>query len=88
VLGSDPELARVRNLISNATRRTPPDGTVVLTAGTRDGHAWLRVQDGCGGIPEPGRERVFEVAFQAAWRAPHRTSRTPARGWLRPSPDG
>jgi signal transduction histidine kinase len=38
VHGSDPELARVlRNLLSNAIRHTPPDGTVVVAAGARDG---------------------------------------------------
>lgn len=73
VWGSDPELARVvRNLVSNAVRHTPPDGTVVLAAGTEDGQAWLRVQDGCGGIPEHDLERVFDVAFRGT------TARTPA----------
>ena len=65
VQGSDPELARVvRNLLSNAIRHTPPDGTVVVAAGTRDGQAWLRVDDGCGGIPEPDLERVFDVGYR------------------------
>lgn len=65
VSGSDPELARVvRNLLSNAIRHTPPRGTVVLTAG-REGHqAWLRVDDGCGGIDAAELERVFEVAYR------------------------
>jgi signal transduction histidine kinase len=73
VLGSDPELARVvRNLVSNAVRHTPPDGTVMLAAGTRDGRAWLGVQDGCGGIPEDDLARVFEVAFRGSVaRSPH-----------------
>ncbi len=80
VLGSDPELARViRNLISNAVRHTPPDGTVMLAAGTRDGQAWLRVEDGCGGIPEPDLERVFEVAFRGSVaRTPQGSSDTGA----------
>jgi signal transduction histidine kinase len=73
VWGSDPELARVvRNLISNAVRHTPPDGTVVLAAGIEDGQAWLRVQDGCGGIPESDLDRVFDVAFRGT------VARTPA----------
>jgi signal transduction histidine kinase len=73
VWGSDPELARVvRNLISNAVRHTPPDGTVVLAAGAEDGQAWLRVQDGCGGIPEQDLDRVFDVAFRGS------AARTPA----------
>jgi signal transduction histidine kinase len=67
VRGSDPDLARVvRNLVSNAIRHTPPDGTVVLAAGVEDGQAWLRVEDGCGGIPEPDLDRVFDVAFRGS----------------------
>ncbi|MGQ0718432.1 MAG: sensor histidine kinase [Pseudonocardiales bacterium] len=73
VHGSDPELARVvRNLLSNAIRHTPPDGTVVVAAGSRDGQAWLRVDDACGGIPEHDLERVFDVAYRG------NTARTPA----------
>jgi signal transduction histidine kinase len=67
VRGSDPELARVvRNLLSNAIRHTPPDGAVVVAAGVDDDLAWLRVDDGCGGIPEDDLERVFDVAFRGA----------------------
>jgi signal transduction histidine kinase len=73
VHGSDPELARVvRNLLSNAIRHTPPDGTVVVAAGARDGQAWLRVDDACGGIPEHELDRVFDVAYRG------NTARTPA----------
>lgn len=65
VQGSDPELARVvRNLLSNAIRYTPPDGTVVVAAGERNGHAWLRIDDACGGIPETDLERLFDVAYR------------------------
>ncbi len=67
VLGSDPELARVvRNLLSNAIRHTPPDGAVVVAAGVTDDRAWLRVDDGCGGIPVDHLDRVFDVAFRGA----------------------
>ncbi len=67
VLGSDPELARVvRNLLSNAIRHTPPDGAVVVAAGASEDGAWLRVDDGCGGIPDDDLERVFDVAFRGA----------------------
>ncbi|MGH3868324.1 MAG: sensor histidine kinase [Pseudonocardiaceae bacterium] len=73
VRGSDPELARVvRNLLSNAIRHTPPDGTVVVAAGARDGQAWLRVDDACGGIPDNDLDRVFDVAYRG------NTARTPA----------
>jgi signal transduction histidine kinase len=77
VLGSDPELARVvRNLLSNAIRHTPPDGAVVVAAGVSDDRAWLRVDDGCGGIPDDDLDRVFDVAFRgAAARTPDAQSR-------------
>jgi signal transduction histidine kinase len=85
VRGSDRELARVvRNLLTNAIRHTPPDGSVVVAAGTeRDEtgreHAWFHVDDGCGGIPAEDIDRVFDVAFRGA------TARTPgeaSRGGL------
>jgi signal transduction histidine kinase len=77
VRGSDPELARVvRNLLSNAIRHTPPDGTVVVAAGAAGDQAWLRVDDACGGIPPGDLDRVFDVAFRgAAARTPDDGSR-------------
>ena len=73
VLGSDPELARVvRNLVSNAIRHTPPDGTVAVQLGVDGSNAVLSVDDSCGGIPEQELSRVFEVAFRGS------SARTPA----------
>lgn len=79
VLGSDPELARiVRNLVSNAIRHTPPDGTVAVQVGV-DGHdAVLAVDDSCGGIPENELARVFEVAFRGT------AARTPSTAGSEP----
>lgn len=75
VHGSDSELTRaVRNLLANAIRHTPAGGRVELTAGHRGDVAWLRVQDGCGGIPEADLERVFAVGFRGG------TARTPGEG--------
>jgi signal transduction histidine kinase len=75
VIGSDPELARVvRNLVSNAIRHTPPDGTVAVQVGIDGGQAVLAVDDGCGGIPEHELGRVFDVAFRGT------SARTPASG--------
>ncbi|MBK1787159.1 sensor histidine kinase [Prauserella cavernicola] len=72
VTGSDAELARiVRNLVSNAIRHTPPDGTVAVRIGVHDRDAFLAVEDGCGGIPEDEIDRVFDVAFRGS------QSRTP-----------
>lgn len=65
VLGSDPELGRVvRNLLSNAIRHTPSDQTVVVSAGSDSGEAWMSVEDSCGGIPEQDLDRVFDVAYR------------------------
>ena len=67
VLGSDPELARVvRNLVSNAIRHTPPDGTVAVQIGVDGADAVLAVDDGCGGIPDADLARVFDVAFRGS----------------------
>ncbi|KAB1911588.1 sensor histidine kinase KdpD [Micromonospora sp. AMSO31t] len=65
VTASEPELARVvRNLLLNAIRYTPEDGTVRVDAGHSGGDAWLAVADTCGGIPEADLPRLFEVAFR------------------------
>lgn len=73
VLGSDPELARVvGNLVSNAIRHTPPDGTVAVRVGVDGADAVLAVDDGCGGIPDVELARVFDVAFRGS------AARTPA----------
>jgi signal transduction histidine kinase len=62
---STPEVARaLRNLLENAIRHTPTDGTVRVEAGVDDGHAYVAVADACGGIPEPDLERVFDIAFR------------------------
>ncbi|HKS44157.1 MAG TPA: HAMP domain-containing sensor histidine kinase [Amycolatopsis sp.] len=78
VAGSDPELARiVRNLVSNAIRHTPPDGTVAIRVGIDGDSAVLAVDDGCGGIPEDEIGRVFEVAFRGTQaRTPDRSGGT------------
>lgn len=62
---SAPELLRaLRNILENAIRHTPSDGTVVVEAGVDAGQAFIAVVDHGGGIPEPALERVFDVAFR------------------------
>ncbi|MEV4138211.1 HAMP domain-containing sensor histidine kinase [Dactylosporangium sp. NPDC049742] len=74
VQGSVPELSRVvDNLIRNAIRYTPPDGTVAVTGGQDPKGGWLAVSDTCGGIPESDLPRVFDVAFRGT------AARTPTR---------
>jgi signal transduction histidine kinase len=73
VAGSEPELARiVANLLRNAIRFTPYDGTVQVSGGRDVDGAWLAVVDTCGGIPEADLPRVFDVAFRGE---PARTPR-------------
>jgi signal transduction histidine kinase len=60
-----PELLRVlRNILENAIRHTPADGTVVVEAGESGGRAFVSVLDTGGGIPEDDLSRVFDVAFR------------------------
>jgi signal transduction histidine kinase len=59
---ADPEqLQRVLyNLLQNAVRHTPPDGSVVVRAARTPQAVEIEVADTGPGIPEPERERVFE----------------------------
>ncbi|MBQ0867884.1 HAMP domain-containing histidine kinase [Streptomyces sp. A73] len=68
------EMTRVLgNLLVNAIRRTPADGTVAVHARTAEENekVVLSVTDGCGGIPEEDLPRVFDTG----WRGTH--ARTP-----------
>ncbi len=59
------ELSRaLTNLVANAIRHTPSDGSVRVEAMERDGRAVLAVVDACGGIPDEDLGRVFEVAWR------------------------
>jgi signal transduction histidine kinase len=73
VRGSEPELSRiVANLLRNAIRYTPSDGTVTVTGGHDADGGWFAVTDACGGIPEGDLARVFDVAFRGeAARTPN-----------------
>jgi signal transduction histidine kinase len=54
----------VRNLVANAIRHTPRDGTIQLLGEIRSGVACVSVADECGGIPPGDLPRVFDVAFR------------------------
>ncbi|MHC0429412.1 sensor histidine kinase [Streptomyces sp. O3] len=71
------EMSRVLgNLLINAIRRTPADGTVAVGAHrSPDGDGVvLSVTDGCGGIPDEDLPRVFDTG----WRGTD--ARTPPAG--------
>ncbi|MEV0975159.1 sensor histidine kinase [Microtetraspora glauca] len=69
------ELARaVRNLVVNAIRHTPADGTISVRAVADGETATVSVLDCCGGIPKEDLPRVFDVAFRGE------AARTPGHG--------
>ncbi|MEU9520009.1 HAMP domain-containing sensor histidine kinase [Streptomyces sp. NPDC048224] len=69
------EMSRVLgNLLVNAIRRTPADGTVAVAAERLADGVVVSVTDGCGGIPEEDLPRVFDTG----WRGTH--ARTPPAG--------
>ena len=65
----------VGNLLSNAIRHTPHDGSVDIRMERGEDFVYVSISDECGGIADADIERVFEVAFRG----------TPART---PAPDG
>ncbi|GGY96158.1 sensor histidine kinase [Streptomyces avidinii] len=69
------EMTRVlSNLLVNAIRHTPADGTVAIAAERRADSVVLSVTDACGGIPEEDLPRVFDTG----WRGT--PARTPPSG--------
>jgi signal transduction histidine kinase len=73
-LSTSEALRVLRNLLDNAIRHTPSDGTVIVEAGVTGDDAFVDVRDACGGIPLADLGRVFEPAFRGD------LARTPADG--------
>lgn len=70
-----PELGRaLRNLLTNAVRHTPSDGTIEVFSDERGDLAHVTISDACGGIPENDLPQVFDIGFRGS------TARTPAPG--------
>lgn len=79
------EMSRVLgNLLINAIRRTPADGTVAVAAHRAGAGVVLSVTDGCGGIPEEDLPRVFDTG----WRGTHARTPPAARASDSPSCEG
>ncbi|MYW01643.1 two-component sensor histidine kinase [Streptomyces sp. SID3343] len=69
------EMSRaLTNLLVNAIRHTPSDGTVAVSVSEAAGRVVVSVTDACGGIPEEDLPRVFDTG----WRGTH--ARTPSPG--------
>ena len=69
LMASAPEVLRVlRNLLENAIRHTPSDGSVVVEAGVDDlepARVYVEVRDTGGGVPEEDIPHIFDVAFRS-----------------------
>ncbi|MDY7545868.1 ATP-binding protein [Glaciimonas sp. CA11.2] len=57
-------VALLRNLLENAIRYTPIDGTIDVRVRTADGALWIEVEDTGPGIAELERERVFDPFYR------------------------
>jgi signal transduction histidine kinase len=62
----------LRNLLHNAIRHTPSDGSIHVQSGTDATYGYIAVHDSCGGIPPGDLARVFEASFRGE------AARTPA----------
>jgi signal transduction histidine kinase len=72
---SPPELLRaLRNILENAVRHTPSEGSVVVEAGLEGTDAIVSIVDTGGGIADADMDRVFDVGFRAD------PARTPGEG--------
>jgi signal transduction histidine kinase len=54
------------NLLSNATKYTPPGTLIEVSLSVQNGDAVLRVADHGPGIPRPERDRVFERFYRGS----------------------
>jgi signal transduction histidine kinase len=67
--GNPEQIQRVLfNLIQNAIRHTPADGSITVRAEPTADAVEIEVADTGGGIPDAEREKVFEAFFQGAGR--------------------
>ena len=66
VISADPDrLAQaVGNLVSNAIKYTPPQGSVTVSAGSQAGEVWLRVSDTGPGIAAEEQARIFAPFYR------------------------
>lgn len=73
VRGDGAQLDRaLTNLVANAIRHTPDDGTVTIAVGLALDEAEVTVTDQCGRIPQADLTRLFDVGFRGeSARTPH-----------------
>jgi len=54
----------IGNLISNATKYTPPKGTVSISAGVENGQVWIRVSDTGPGVAPEEQVHIFTPFYR------------------------
>ena len=57
------------NLLQNAIRHTPPDGSVLVSAHEADGAVEIQVSDTGDGIPAEDRQRIFDPFYRGGSEA-------------------
>ncbi|MGI8457989.1 MAG: sensor histidine kinase [Propionibacteriaceae bacterium] len=79
---ADALVRALANLVSNAIRHTAVGGRVEISAlRAADGRIRVGVADGCGGIPEPHLDRVFDTGWRGtSARTPERTGEPTGAG--------
>jgi two-component system sensor histidine kinase BaeS len=54
----------IGNLVSNATKYTPPKGTVSISAGVENGQVWIRVSDTGPGVAPEEQAHIFTPFYR------------------------
>ena len=74
----DPEKVRsiVDNLVGNAVKFTPANGTISVTARAREGSVVIDVVDSGPGVPHEERESIFDSFFRGRTKASGRVEGT------------
>jgi len=66
-INADPNMIRIifQNLITNAIKYTPENGTVEVSIKKKDGNVLIKISDTGYGIPKNQQSRIFEKLFRA-----------------------
>ncbi|NWG16157.1 MAG: PAS domain S-box protein, partial [Chloroflexi bacterium] len=62
----DPDylMEALRQILDNAYRFSPPDGTITVTAGAENGYIWMMVRNSGPGIPKDHLPHIFDLFWR------------------------